>query len=103
MGYRTDLSELFQFGIPASCESSVFHRRETYSVLVLRLPYPGYKCLFDSLCESLAGNDTGMGWLSSGYLSGGGESAGGGDVVALVVEVMPDEDRRWMVVDWERM
>ena len=36
---------------------SVFPRRKTHFVLVLRLAYPCYKCVFDFLRESLAGSD----------------------------------------------
>ena len=48
------------------------------------------------------GSDIGWGWLLSEDLSGGGGSAGGGDVVALAVEAMLDGDR-WIVVDSDGM
>ena len=81
---------------------SVFPRRETHSVLVLRLAYPCYKCVFDFLRESLAGSDIGMGMVALGG-SIGGESAGGGGVVALAVEVIFDGGWWWIVVDSDGM
>ena len=73
--------------------ATVFPRCETYSVLVLRLACPCYKCVFDFFRELLVGNDIRMGWLPLEDLSGGWGSAGGGDVVALAVEVMLDGGR----------
>ena len=82
---------------------SVFPRRETHFVLVLRLAYPCYKCVFDFSVNPWLVATLGWRWLLSEDLSGVGGSARGGDVVALAVEVMLDEDRWWMVVDSDGM
>ena len=57
-------------------------------------------CLISSVNPWLVAT-LGWGWLLSE--AGGGGLAGGGDVVALALEVMLDGDRWWMVADSDGM